>query len=272
MKLPKSHIAFPLFFLLLFGVTNTKIYSEEHNIMPQWQLVWREDFNAEELDESRWQRCQRGEPDWQNTMSDLPSLLEIKDGILFLYGIENQDLQADNSPYLTAGITSKNKFSFQYGKVEIRARFQSAQGAWPALWLKGEEGHWPACGEIDLMEHLNFDHHIHQTLHSTFTVNAARDEGPAKGNTAPIDRDNWNTYGCEWNETEIIFTVNGEPTHTYPRIEELGPEQWPFDQPFYFILSMQIGGAWVNKSGQTNPNDFPASLQIDWIQIHQQHP
>jgi beta-glucanase (GH16 family) len=181
----------------------------------------------------------------------------------------NDNSDEDPSPYLTAGITSKGKFAFRHGKVQIRARFKSAQGAWPALWMLGKEKGWPANGEIDLMEHLNFDEIVYQTVHSEYTLHIDKTNTPKKGATAGINRDEWNTYGCEWDADRIVFTVNGKPTHTYPRVPSKGEQQWPFDQPFYFILSMQIGGNWVNRSGPTNPAHYPASLQVDWIRVHQ---
>lgn len=198
-------------------------------------------------------------------MSDDPRLLKIENGILQLRGIVN-DKADDPAPFITAGVTSKGKFSFNYGKVQIRARFKSAQGAWPALWMLGVKGQWPQNGEIDLMEHLNFDHKIYQTVHSEYTTKLDKTNTPKKGGTAPIKRDDWNTYGAEWDADKIVFTVNGKATHTYPRVPSKGPEQYPFKQPFYFLLSMQIGGKWV---GQADPAQYPAWMEIDWVRVYQ---
>jgi beta-glucanase (GH16 family) len=235
---------------------------------PVWELAWCDEFAEAELDDAKWTRCTRGTPDWKNTMSGDPRLLKIENGVLHLRGIVNDAKDKDPAPYLTAGITSRGKFAFRYGKVQVRARFKSAQGAWPALWMLGAEGRWPACGEIDLMEHLNFDRKVYQTVHSEFTVKIDRKNQPRKGGTARIKRDDWNTYGCEWDAENIVFTVNGEPTHTYPRVPEMGEKQWPFDRPFYFILSMQIGGQWVNSRGPTNPAHYPAGMEVDWVRVY----
>jgi len=237
---------------------------------PAWELLWIDEFDGNVLDDSKWTLCERGGSDWQDTMSDDPRLLKISDGVLHLIGIVNDDKVKDTSPYLTAGVTSRDKFAFKYGRVEIRARFKSAQGAWPALWMLGAQAGWPACGEIDLMEHLNFDDIVYQTVHSEFTVKGGSADAPKKGGTAKIHRDDWNTYGCEWNAEAIVFTVNGEFTHSYPRVPALGDNQWPYKQPFYFILSMQIGGEWVNGSGPTNPDHYPAGMEIDWVRVYQQ--
>jgi len=196
-------------------------------------------------------------------------LVEVSNGTLKLKGIVN-DKKDDPAPFLTAGLDSKGKFNFQYGKVQIRARFKSAQGAWPALWMLGEQGKWPDNGEIDLMEHLNFDNKVYQTLHSNFTHTVPQKGLPNKGSATKIDRDDWNTYGCEWGADKITFTVNGKPTHSYPRMPEKGASQFPFQQPFYFILSMQIGGKWVNSEhrGASNPKHYPAHLEIDWVRVY----
>jgi beta-glucanase (GH16 family) len=104
----------------------------------QWGLVWQDEFTDNNLDETKWTRCRRGRSNWNDTMSDDSHLLVINDGVLHLRGIENINKESDPAPYLTAGVTSKGKYFFEYGKVQIRARFKSAQGAWPALWLMPE--------------------------------------------------------------------------------------------------------------------------------------
>ncbi|MBT6146638.1 MAG: family 16 glycosylhydrolase [Gemmatimonadetes bacterium] len=83
-----------------------------------------------------------------------------------------------------------------------------------------------------------------------------------------MDRDTWNTYGIEWDEDTIIFALNNETTLTYPRVPELHESQWPFDTPYYLICSMQIGGGWVNGSGPTNPEHYPAGMEIDWVRVY----
>ena len=125
---------------------------------PQWQLVWEENFNGVELDTTVWSMIPRGKPDWQNTMSMDERCYELRDGQLTLRGIINEDLQKDSSPYLTGGVWTKNKKSFVRGRVEIRAKLEGAQGAWPAIWMlpyESEKYAWPEGGEVDIMERLN---------------------------------------------------------------------------------------------------------------------
>lgn len=255
------------------AITSLAAASTTQPSTSEWQLVWEDDFFGATLDDFKWSLCARGKADWQNTMSDDPRLLTIEHSVLHLRGIVNDKKDEDPAPYLTAGIISKGKFAFQYGKVQIMARFKSAQGAWPALWMLGTEKGWPANGEVDLMEHLNFDQKIYQTVHSEYTLTIDKTDTPKQGGTATINRDDWNIYGCEWDENKIVFTVNGEPAHTYPRMPAMGEKQWPFNQPFYFIFSMQIGGKWVNESGPTDPAHYPAGMEVDWVRVysHKEH-
>ena len=116
------------------------------------------------------------------------------------------------------------------------------------------------------MEHLNFEDKVFQTIHSYYTQKIDKThKNPPTSTTAPISRDDWNTYGAEWDAEKIVFTVNGKPTMTYPKVAEKGPEQWPFDGPFYLIFSMQIGGDWV---GEPDAKDYPAHMEIDWVRVY----
>ena len=135
--------------------------------------------------------------------------------------------------------------------------------------MMGTERGWRAKGEMDLMEHLNFDDYVYQTVHSEYTLKIDKTNTPQRYVKADIQKDEWNTYGCELDADKIVFTTNGIPTHTYPRMPSKGEKQWAFDQPFYFILSMQIGGSWVNGSGPTNADHYPAGMEVDWIRVFQ---
>jgi endonuclease/exonuclease/phosphatase family metal-dependent hydrolase len=252
------------------GETNAKKAAASESITPdqsEWEVVWQDEFTESRLDEAKWTRCRRGGSNWNDTMSVESRLLVINDGAMHLRGIENTDKEKDPAPFLTAGVTSRKKYSFQYGKVQIRARCKSAQGAWPALWMMPEIRPKAGYGEIDIMEHLNFDDKVYQTVHSDYTKKD-RNRPPQRYCEPKIKRDDWNTYGIEWDADKIIFTVNGKQTLTYPCRPELGESQWPFDTPYYFILSMQIGGDWVNGSGPTNPEHYPAGLEIDWVRVY----
>ena len=235
----------------------------------QWQLVWEENFNGTELDTTVWSMIPRGKPDWQNTMSFDEHCYELRDGKLILRGIVNGDLQKDSSPYLTGGVWTKGKKSFTRGRMEVRAKLEGAQGAWPAIWmLPYEESKypWPSGGEVDIMERLNNDSFIYQTVHTDYTYHLKLDKNPANGTTATIRPFDYNVYGVDFWPDSLIFHVNGVKTFTYPRIETDKAGQFPFDMAQYLLIDMQLGGTWV---GEVDPAGLAVEMTIDWVKHYQ---
>lgn len=117
----------PIFFILtLLGMISC-------TRSPQWVLIWEEDFNGSTLDTTVWSRIPRGVADWQNTQSFDDRCYEMRNGLLVLKGIVNNNLQTDTATYLTGGIWTKGKHAFEGGRIEIRARLKAAKGAWPAI-------------------------------------------------------------------------------------------------------------------------------------------
>lgn len=229
------------------------------------KLVWQDEFDQGKLDATKWSPCPRGPSDWNRKMSNDPSLIELKDGLLRLHGVVNPDRKKDPSDYLTGGVTSSGKFQFLRGRLEVRARFKGAQGAWPAIWTLASGVHWPAGGEVDLMEHLNFDEFVYQTVHTPYTLDPKTPKPVGNSQTAKVDRDAFNVYGLEWTEGRMQFLVNGKQTSAYLRDEAKGQGQWPFQVPMHIKLSMQIGGKWV---GEPNPLHYPAFMEIDWVRVY----
>lgn len=236
---------------------------------PQWQLVWEENFNGVELDTTVWSMIPRGKPDWQNTMSMDERCYELRDGQLILRGIINEDLQKDSSPYLTGGVWTKNKKYFVRGRVEIRAKLEGAQGAWPAIWMlpyEIEKYAWPEGGEVDIMERLNYDTFVYQTVHSHYTYHLKEDKNPPNGTTASIHPNDFNVYGVDFWPDSLVFHVNGVKTYTYPRIETDKVGQFPFDIAQYLLIDMQLGGTWV---GEVDPTGLPVEMSVDWVKHYQ---
>lgn len=235
----------------------------------EWKLVWQDDFNGSEIDSTKWTRIPAGGADWNRHMSTDDAVFKMENGELHLLGINNPDTLKDPRPFITGGIWSKGKFAFQYGRVEIRAKLGSAQGAWPAMWMLAEldkYGKYPKNGEIDIMEHLNFDPIIYQTTHSYYTLDLGEKTNPPHHGTAPIVAGDYNVYGISWYPDRIVFQLNGKDTFTYPRVEGVDPSQWPYDQPFFLLIDQQLGGSWVGKVDQSQ---LPVAMTIDWVKVYQ---
>lgn len=230
-----------------------------------WQLVWTEDFDGPAIDDAVWSRVPNQKSDWSNMMSLRQELAYIDSGALVLLGEVADPSKGDTTAYVSAGVWSLGKKSFVLPKVEIRAKFNSVQGFWPALWLMPDtpvkDGDY---AEVDIMEHTNLDGFVYQTVHSRYTLNGNKQIPPSA--TAGIDPADWNIYACEMYPDSVCLFTNGIKTLTYPRVEGEAM-QFPWaDYPFYLILSNQLEGGWVGKIA--DPADLPTELRIDWIKVY----
>lgn len=235
----------------------------------KWHLVWEDNFNGNTFDSKYWSKISRGNVDWARHMSNYDGCYEVKDGQLILRGLRNEYLPDDKSPYLTGGLYTKGKVSFQDGRLEIRAKLGKAQGAWPAFWmLPAENIGWPHGGEIDIMERLNGNAFAYQSIHSTYT-HILKMQKPPQSGKGEINPDDYNVYAVELNKDYLSFFINDKLTFTYPRIETDKEGQFPFDREFYLLLDMQLGGSWV---GEVNPDDLPVEMKIDWVRFYKKEP
>ena len=234
---------------------------------PEWRLVWEENFDQiNDFDPAVWSKIPRGTADCNNYMSDFDSLYEMRNGNLVLRGIQNLTQSQDTAPFLTGGVYTKGKMGFMDGRLEIKAKLNGATGAWPAFWLLPQEGQWPMGGEIDIMERLNYDNIAYQTVHSHYTYDLGFKTTPPQGSTGPIHPEAYNVYAVEMYADSLCFFINDQHTFTYPRIETDQEGQFPFHQPFYLLLDMQLGGSWV---GAVDPTELPVEMSIDWVRFYQ---
>ena len=248
---------------VLFATLILMISCGQQETKGGYTLVWEENFEDSTKLEKNWSKIPRGKSDWNNYMSDYDGLYELRSSNLILKGIKNTVLPNDEAPYLTGGVFTKDKMVFDHGRIEIKAKLFGARSAWPAIWLLPENDKWPDGGEIDIMERLNNDGYIYQTVHSDYTVNQGIKDTPKSGIVAHIKPDNYNVYAVELFADSIRFFVNDTHTFSYPRIETDKSGQFPFgDKKFYLLIDMQLGGDWV---GAVNDQDLPAEMHIDWV-------
>ena len=174
--------------------------------------------------------------------------------------------ETDPRGYKSGSIrTDSGKFDFTYGKVEIKAKFSSGNGSWPAIWMmpaSSEHGGWPASGEIDIMEHIKDLDVAVQTVHTTGTEQKTY---PFGHSGSKFKRGEWNIWGIEWNDKKIDFMVNGEVCATYYN-KGLGAVQWPFDIPFFLILNVAGG---KGMAGPINEKHLPFTMQVDYVRVYQ---
>ncbi len=170
--------------------------------------------------------------------------------------------------YTSARLKTQGKFSFTYGRVEVRANLPEGRGTWPAIWMLGDNitsAGWPACGEIDIMEYVGYDPNI---------VNSAIHTTSSSGNTVNHDsfdlataEEEFHIYAIEWSSTEIKFFVDETVHYTYSP-SSYTDATWPFNENQFIILNLAIGGNWGGLQG-VDDSIFPQQFLIDYVRVYQ---
>ena len=238
-------------------------------------LVWSDEFNGNSIDASKWGfEIGTGSNGWGNNeqqyYTNRTDNAYVADGALHIrakkeaYGGKN---------YTSARLNTNGKFTFTYGYVEARLALPSSQGIWPAFWMLGANyatDVWPKCGEIDIMEQLNHDGIVYQTIHSHYKNDLGFTK-PVPTKTVSYNKGQFNIFGIEWTPEALTFKVNGATTLVYPNLhlaDESVKKQWPFDTSFYLILNYALGGpgTWP---GTITDSELPAKMEIDWVKVSQ---
>jgi beta-glucanase (GH16 family) len=174
--------------------------------------------------------------------------------------------------YTSARLLSKGKFSQKYGRMEARIQIPEGQGIWPAFWMLGaniDSVNWPSCGEIDIMENVGKEPSInHGSMHmpnsGTTTDNQLTGMYTLPGGANLGDA--FHTYTIEWSSSAIKFYVDDTLYETQTPQTATG-RTWEFDQPFFFILNVAVGGTWPGAPDSTTT--FPQTMKVDWVRAYQ---
>ncbi|MAX71210.1 MAG: laminarinase [Flavobacteriaceae bacterium] len=185
--------------------------------------------------------------------------VQVKDGSLIITATK------DSTSYFSGRITTKNKFEFQYGTIEAKMKLPEGSGLWPAFWMLGSnisEVGWPKSGEIDIMEYVGKKpHEIHTTLHTQDSYGQSKN---TKISTIETIEEGFHTYKAKWTEESITFYIDDNEVYVFnPKVKD--ENTWPFNQPFYILVNMAIGG---NFGGpEVDDNIFPKQFEIDYIKV-----
>lgn len=235
-----------------------------------WKLVWQDEFDGKEIGTANW-TYDLGGGGWGNGESqvytDNSENARLENGFLV---IEAQKKQNDQGgfEFTSARLKTQSLQTFQYGRIEARIKVPEGAGFWPAFWMLGSnfpQVGWPDCGEIDIMEYVGKDPTVIMgTLHGPGYSGAL---GFTMWNRQTYNiADDFHIYAIEWEEDEISWFFDGEKYHTVTR-EDVGERQWPFDQPFFIIINLAVGGT---LGGLINPSTvFPAQYLIDFVRVSQ---
>ncbi|WPR72652.1 glycoside hydrolase family 16 protein [Flavobacterium sp. NG2] len=226
------------------------------------KLVWSEEFNVDGAPNSAIWGYDLGDGNgWGNNESQYytsrPENIIVQNGVLKIKTIKESYM---GSSYTSARLKSQGKFSFKYGKIEFRAKLPEGKGTWPALWMLGDNigtVGWPACGEIDVMEHVgNSLNKIHGSLHSPGRFGNTPDTATTLIENATTE---FHIYSADWTANYIKFYVDNKLFYTFTN-----SSSFPFNQNFFLILNTAIGG---NFGGAIDPNFTSSTFEIDYIRI-----
>jgi beta-glucanase (GH16 family) len=268
-----------------------------------WVLVWSDEFDGDRLDPEKWDtdigngffdyRTHQWIAGWGNEELQYytaePANLTVRDSLLTIRAVKES---LHGCGYTSARIKSRKRsgeplFAKQYGRFEFRAKVPSGKGLWPALWLLPQDdryGGWAASGEIDVFEIVG-EKPTEQlgSIHFGATFPARE----LVTHTHPLPDGgsvgDWHVYAVEWEPGEIRWETDGLLWATQSfwwsssqlvegqgvpaaRAADLNPWPAPFDQPFYLLMNVAVGG---NFPGLPNPQTaFPAELVVDYVRVY----
>jgi beta-glucanase (GH16 family) len=234
---------------------------------PGWVLDWHDEFDGPALDRSLWGE-ETGDPKngngEQQFYTGRPDNLRVADGRLV---IEARREQMGGMAYTSARINTRGRAERTHGRYEARIKIPRGQGIWPAFWLLGADCgkvHWPRCGEIDIMENIGKEPAlVHGTLHGPGYSGAQ-----AIGKPQAIERgafaDDYHVYAIEWAPRAIRWYRDGILYHTATP-DTVGGD-WVFEQPFFVILNLAVGGFWPGNPDATTV--LPQQMLVDWVRVY----
>jgi beta-glucanase (GH16 family) len=268
-------------------VLSALVVRDKSRTEPPWELVWRDEFDGDELDDTKWNIdvwSSRKVNDEDQAYTARANNLRVEDGLLV---IEAHNEDYEGAKYTSGRVHSAGKGDFLYGRFEVRAKLPRGQGTWPAIWMLPsdpfayattcDEGDWqgnpdcdawPNSGEIDIMEHVGYQmNHVHGTVHTKayyWLVWKQR-----KGRILLDDvAGAFHVYSVEWTPERIDVLVDDTLYFSYMN-EHKGWREWPFDKPFHMILNLAIGGAWGRAGGPIDDTIFPQRMLVDYVRVYQ---
>lgn len=236
----------------------------------KWTLTWSDEFEGNELNPSKWTYdLGQGQNGWGNgefqTYTNRPENVKVDTGHLIITALNTPFGGANFS---SARVKTQGLFAQKYGRFEARIKTPYGPGIWPAFWMLGEnitQVSWPQCGEIDILELRGQEPSaILGTLHGPGYSGGNPISKSYKLINARFDNDFY-VYAVEWSEDKIDFFVND---YLYGRItKDEVPGEWVYNQPFFMILNVAVGGGFVGFPTDKTP--FPQSLIVDYVRVYQ---
>lgn len=230
-------------------------------------LVWQDEFDTDGAPDANNWTYDLGAGGWGNGEAQFytnrSDNAKVENGSLIITA-KREDFGGE--AFTSARLKSEGLQEFQYGRIDILAKLPEGGGTWPALWMLGANFQtvgWPACGEIDIMEHVgNNQGYIQSALHTPSSFGNTQNKG---GKDFENVSSEFRLYSVNWSPDQISFLVDDEIIYTYnPAIKDLAT--WPFDAPQFLILNIAMGGT---LGGAIDPAFMESTMEIDYIRVYQ---
>ena len=219
---------------------------EKQTVVTKTQLVMSDEFDVNGAPNATlWSyNIGTGSNGWGNNelqyYTDRASNIKVENGMLHITARSEQYM---GKSYTSARILTKGKFETKYGRVEARIKLPRGKGIWPAFWMLGTDSntvHGPGYSGG-------------ASIGKTYTLPNSR-----------FDTD-FHVFGIEWDENYINFYVDDK---LYNQITPNDvPGEWVFNQPFYIILNVAVGGNLPGSPDSQTP--FPQTMLVDYIRVYQ---
>ncbi|MCL6457689.1 MAG: family 16 glycosylhydrolase, partial [Gorillibacterium sp.] len=243
-----------------------------------WNLVWNDEFNGTAgtgVDTSKWTYETGGggfgnneQENYTNRTANVyleQDPADANNRLLVLKAIKEN---YEGSSYTSGRIKTQDKYSFTYGRVEMKAKLPQGQGIWPAFWMLGDDittAGWPNCGEIDIMEFVGkTPTNVYGTIHGPDYSGGG---GIGTSFTYPAGFTNsFHTYAIEWEPNVIRWYFDGQ-LFQVRTVDDLSGRTWVFNHNHFILLNLAVGGEW--PGGPDATTIFPQKYLIDYVRVYQ---
>jgi beta-glucanase (GH16 family) len=248
-----------------------------------WTLAWSDEFNGpagSAVDGTKWvAEIGNGSNGWGNQQREYNTnstknasmdgagnlvITAIRESLGKRYRCWYGECQ-----YTSARLKTQGRFEQAYGRFEARIRVPFGQGIWPAFWMLGnniQTAGWPACGEIDIMEHIGREpYNVYGTIHGPGYSGAGGIGAPYTLTSARFT-DDFHVFAVEWEPNQIRWYVDGQLYQTRTPADLPPGSAWVFDHPHFIILNLAVGGYWPGDPDSTTV--FPQKLYVDYVRVY----
>ena len=230
--------------------------------------MWADEFNGATVDASKW-TFETGGSGWGNNELEYytAGTNSKTDGSNLV--IEARKESSNGMNYTSSRMITRGKGDWTYGRFEVRAKLPRGRGTWPAIWMLSSDskyGSWPASGEIDIMEHVGYDqNNVHFSVH-TQAYNHVINTQKTSEKIVPSASDSFHVYRTDWTPYAVKGYIDGVQYFEFTNNNQ-GYTAWPFNQKFFMILNLAVGGNWGGAQGVDN-NIFPQQMQVDYVRVY----